>query len=159
MRHVDEQACNESPDSTSSTQMMSSMLDLTKHSIVWSNCSVIELHEFLRSGDADCLFNQPEMTWNFLNRSLKFDDTLEQFDEKTKLNAIYPGENLYEIRKQCQQIFGMESDACEHQQYEDDCRILWCKVVDPIDEPGIHCVTSNTKWADGTRCGLNDPYV
>jgi hypothetical protein len=46
MRHVDDINCN-GIDETS-TQMMSSMLDLTKKSVVWSNCSVMELHAFLR---------------------------------------------------------------------------------------------------------------
>jgi hypothetical protein len=46
MRHVDDISCDGIDEI--STQMMSSMLDLTKKSVVWSNCSVMELHNFLR---------------------------------------------------------------------------------------------------------------
>jgi hypothetical protein len=43
---------------------------------------------------------------------------------------------------------------------EEDCQILWCKVqaLEQAD-PTIQCVTSNTKWADGTRCGISGPNV
>lgn len=67
-----------------------------------------------RTGDAECLFNVPEKNPNFFNRSLKFEDITEQFDERTILNALYPGSlQVYEIKHQCQQIFGPRSDACE----------------------------------------------
>jgi hypothetical protein len=46
MKHVDENRCNEF-DSLS-TQMMASVLDLTKTDYEWSNCSVKELNDFLR---------------------------------------------------------------------------------------------------------------
>ena len=46
MKHVDENRCNEL-DSLS-TQMMASVLDLTKTDYEWSNCSIRELNDFLR---------------------------------------------------------------------------------------------------------------
>ena len=163
MRHVDELKCKDIDEL--STQMMSSMLDLTKRSVVWSNCSVLELHEFLRSGDADCLFNRPEPVVNLLNlrrrtTNLTYEETLEQFEQQTKFHAIYPGEQLYEIKSQCQQIFGPESDACD-MHLEEDCRVLWCQVaaIEENQDSSVQCVTANTKWADGTRCGLNEPSV
>jgi hypothetical protein len=113
MKHVDEERCQGIDNKT--TQMMASMLDLTKKSHAWSNCSVEDLNAFLRTGDAECLFNVPDKSPNFANRTLlSFDDTNEQFDERTILNALYPGSlQAYEIKHQCQQIFGPRSDACE----------------------------------------------
>jgi hypothetical protein len=46
MKHIDEEVCKDI--NHQSTQMMASMLDLTKSSYEWSNCSVIELNDFLR---------------------------------------------------------------------------------------------------------------
>ncbi len=46
MKHIDEEVCKDI--NHQSTQMMASMLDLTKASYEWSNCSVIELNDFLR---------------------------------------------------------------------------------------------------------------
>lgn len=47
MKHVDKQnRCQDNDNSL--TQMMESVLDLTKQSHVWSNCSVLELNDFLR---------------------------------------------------------------------------------------------------------------
>ena len=46
MKHADENMCKYK-DSTS-TQMMASVLDLTKTEYEWSNCSVVELNDFLR---------------------------------------------------------------------------------------------------------------
>lgn len=46
MKHVDEDRCKNLDNSV--TQMMASMLDLTKKTQIWSNCSVIELNDFLR---------------------------------------------------------------------------------------------------------------
>jgi hypothetical protein len=59
------------------------------------------------------LFNRPERSVNFLNMNLTYDESFEQFAELTKYHAIYPGEQLYEIKTQCQQIFGPESEACD----------------------------------------------
>lgn len=46
MKHIDEKKCQNLDKS--STQMMESMLDLTKASYEWSNCSVVELNDFIR---------------------------------------------------------------------------------------------------------------
>ena len=46
---------------------------------------------------------------------------------------------------------------------DDDCKVLWCKADsrdsrDP-NESANQCVTTYTKWADGTPCGLTEPTV
>ena len=46
MTHVDDSKCQ--IENTEITQMMSPMLDLTKNAYEWSNCSVVELNNFLR---------------------------------------------------------------------------------------------------------------
>jgi|LakMenEpi03Aug12_release.lakeMendotaPanAssembly.Ray.scaffolds.fasta_scaffold2904586_2 hypothetical protein len=46
MKHVDENRCKDF--NTLSTQMMSSILDLTKSEYEWSACSIKELNDFLR---------------------------------------------------------------------------------------------------------------
>ena len=122
MKHIDEKKCHNLDKS--STQMMESMLDLTKTSYEWSNCSVVELNDFLRldivlecmkynsnwkyvfsrSGDAQCIFNIPDKTPN----------QISHFSDETKHKAIYPGDlQMYEIKYQCKHIFGPESDSCE----------------------------------------------
>jgi hypothetical protein len=118
MKHVDENVeCD--GNYLHSTQMMASMLDLTKSTYEWSNCSVIELNRFLRTERASCLFNEPIVVnlnsdKNNKRNNFQFKDTHEQFSDEIKLKAILPGElMLYEIKKQCQQIFGPSSDACE----------------------------------------------
>lgn len=103
------------------------------------------------------MFNLPEKNPNFLDKELKYEDTLEQFNDKTKIQASFPGE-MYEVKRQCQQIFGLESDSCE-QNLDSECSVLWCK-ADRIEQMhGIFCVTTSTKWADGTPCGVNEPTV
>lgn len=57
MKHVDENRCKHFD--SSSTQMMASVLDLTKIDYEWSNCSVKELNDFLRQDTARCMFNLP----------------------------------------------------------------------------------------------------
>ena len=108
------------------------------------------------------MFNSPERNPNFINKKLKYEDTLEQFNDDTKIKAIFPGDlKMYNIKDQCQQIFGPESDACE-QNLDVECRVLWCK-ADTRDQQdssdSIQCVTTNTKWADGTPCGISEPTV
>ena len=40
--------------------------------------------------------------------------TKDAFKEETKIKAIFPGDlQMYEIKNQCQQIFGPESEACD----------------------------------------------
>ena len=151
MAHVDENKChNLDPFAT---QMMAPMLDLTKSSYEWSNCSVIELNNFLRTEDAFCLFDLPVMNPNYVSKSMQFDDIREQFDDDARGKAIFPGE-MYDLSQQCKHIFGPESDACP-QNLDYDCKVLWCKAdaSDTLD-PESHCVTTNTKWADGTPCAL-----
>ena len=41
-----------------------------------------------------------------------------------------------------------------------DCKVLWCKAdYRGMHDAGIQCVTTNTKWADGTPCGVYEPGV
>jgi hypothetical protein len=50
------------------------------------------------------MFNMPEKSLN----------PIGHFKEKINVNAIFPGGlEMYEIKNQCQQIFGPESEACE----------------------------------------------
>ena len=92
-----------------------------------------------------------------INKQHTFEDTLEQFSDEIKLKATYPGElQAYALKQQCQQIFGPESDVCEHN-LDQDCKILWCKAsagYRNVGNAAIQCVTTNTKWADGTACGF-----
>ncbi len=46
MKHIDEERCK--TFDKFSTQMMASMLDLTKATYEWSNCSVVEFNDFMR---------------------------------------------------------------------------------------------------------------
>ncbi|RNA19970.1 A disintegrin and metallo ase with thrombospondin motifs 20, partial [Brachionus plicatilis] len=155
MKHVDEERCKNL--NNSATQMMAAMLDLTKKTQVWSNCSVIELNDFLRAGDGECLFNIPSYSKSILNSSLNFENTLEQFDDNMIKSARYPGyNNFYSLKNQCQQIFGIKSDKCDHNP-EEDCKILWCKADSPKSN-AYQCVTTNTKWADGTPCRTRGSY-
>lgn len=49
-----------------------------------------------------------------MNKSLTFEEITDQFDDNTVVNSNFPANFLrYEIKNQCQQIFGPESDACE----------------------------------------------
>ena len=108
-----------------------------------------------RTDDANCLFNEPIVNPKYQNKSSgSLRDVADQFSDDTILKANFPGE-MYDLKKQCQHIFGPESDACE-QNLDGDCKILWCKAEtsDEMDS-AIHCVTTNTKWADGTPCGLS----
>lgn len=45
---------------------------------------------------------------------MKFDHTFEQFNDELRERAQFPGSlQMYDIKYQCQQIFGPESSACE----------------------------------------------
>ena len=69
----------------------------------------------LRMDSASCLFNIPERRMNEFNKQFNFEDTLEQFNDEIKLKATFPGElQSYELKDQCQHIFGPESDVCDH---------------------------------------------
>lgn len=46
MKHAEESNCKNL--NSHATQMMASVLDLTKTEYEWSNCSVMELNDFLR---------------------------------------------------------------------------------------------------------------
>jgi hypothetical protein len=105
------------------------------------------------------MFNLPEKNPNFLAKQLKYEDTLEQFDDKTISRATLPGDlQMYEVKRQCQQIFGLESDSCE-QNLDSECSVLWCKADRTEQMEGILCVTTSTKWADGTPCGIHESTV
>ena len=152
MRHLEDNKCP--TGGSAATQIMSSNLDLTRSSYEWTSCSVSELNDFLRSDSGFCMFNVPESIYN--SWEISFEDTFEQFSEELKLKASFPGElMLYNLKNQCQQIFGYESDICPNN-LEDDCRVLWCTA-----EPKMYgsCASAITKWADGTPCGLREPYV
>lgn len=113
MKHAKESRCKFTD--SSSTQMMASVLDLTKTEYEWSNCSVMELNDFLRLDTASCLFNEPVKKKNADDNAYRFEDTLEQFSDVIKLKATFPGElQAYELKHQCQQVFGPESDVCDH---------------------------------------------
>ena len=109
MRHLEDNKCQ--TGASTATQIMSSNLDLTRSSYEWTSCSVVELNEFLRSDIGYCMFNVPDSIYN--NWDISFDDNFEQFSEELKLKASFPGElMLYNLKNQCQQIFGHESDIC-----------------------------------------------
>ena len=43
---------------------------------------------------------------------------------------------------------------------DDECKVLWCKADDHYqNDYSMQCVTTNTKWADGTPCGTSEPTV
>jgi hypothetical protein len=57
------------------------------------------------------MFNVPKRN----SDTVEIEDTLEQFNDEIKFKATYPGElQAYELKNQCQQIFGPESDVCDH---------------------------------------------
>ena len=109
MSHLEENKCQKG--ASTATQIMSSSLDLTRSSYEWTSCSVVELNEFLRSDNGYCMFNVPDSIYN--HRDISFDDNFEQFSQELKLKASFPGElTLYNLKNQCQQIFGHGSDIC-----------------------------------------------
>ncbi len=60
------------------------------------------------------MLNLPEKNPDFNNKYLKFDETFEQFNDELRNRAQFPGSlQMYDIKYQCQQIFGPESAACE----------------------------------------------
>lgn len=64
---------------------------------------------------ASCLFNIPQRKMNIYNSQFNFEDTLEQFNDEIKLKATFPGKlQSYDLKDQCQHIFGPESDVCDH---------------------------------------------
>jgi hypothetical protein len=60
------------------------------------------------------MFNVPDSTNNFLNRTLTFENTYEQFFNEIVDNK-FPGmdQQRYHLKDQCQQSFGANSDACD----------------------------------------------
>lgn len=61
------------------------------------------------------MLNVPKRNSDNLNNIFEFEDTLEQFNDEIKFKATFPGElQAYELKNQCQQIFGPESDVCDH---------------------------------------------
>ncbi len=76
-----------------------------KNTVVWIK----------RLDAAHCVFNVPEKKINYENKTMNFHDTLEQFSDEIRLKATFPGDlQPYKLKHQCQQIFGPESDVCDH---------------------------------------------
>ena len=61
------------------------------------------------------MFNTPEKGLSDRIKKYEYQDTLEQFSDEIKLKATFPGDlQHYKLKHQCQQIFGPESDVCDH---------------------------------------------
>ncbi|KAH0623268.1 hypothetical protein JD844_031378 [Phrynosoma platyrhinos] len=58
---------------------------------------------------------------------------------------------LYNLDRQCQQIFGKEFQHCPNASQEDICSQLWCKLE--AGERLCHTKNGSLPWADGTPCG------
>ncbi|XP_074833235.1 A disintegrin and metalloproteinase with thrombospondin motifs 8 isoform X2 [Carettochelys insculpta] len=72
--------------------------------------------------------------------------------EPIALPTDLPGQlALYDLDRQCQQIFGKEFRHCPNTTDEDICAQLWCRM--DTKEPLCHTKNGSLPWADGTPCG------
>ncbi|XP_010865083.2 A disintegrin and metalloproteinase with thrombospondin motifs 8 [Esox lucius] len=109
--------------------MMASVFVSLNKTMPWSPCSARYVTEFFDNGHGDCLLDPPEQTLPFL---------------------VEPPGVLFNLDRQCQQVFGEEFTLCPDTPEDQTCSQLWCR-----EEGQTHCTTRNGSlpWADGTPCG------
>ncbi|XP_020280121.1 A disintegrin and metalloproteinase with thrombospondin motifs 9 isoform X3 [Pseudomyrmex gracilis] len=130
MPHDDDTKCTGFRDRTGLHNVMSRMLDDNTFPWEWSKCSRHYVTEFLETGYANCLLDEPS----------------KMMERQT---GRLPGED-YSENKQCELVFGRGSKICPHM-VSDVCRRLWCTA--PLWDHHQQCHTQHMPWADGTPCG------
>ncbi|KAL7290328.1 hypothetical protein TKK_0016026 [Trichogramma kaykai] len=104
--------------------LMSSIMDITRDSFVFSNCSLNSIKDFLQSPSAACLSNQPVV------------------GERVK--RVLPGKILSRD-EQCQRL--VKSSSCKDDVVDKMCDQLYCKI-------GDRCrIVKNAPVPEGSSCG------
>ncbi|CAD6233944.1 GSCOCG00007421001-RA-CDS [Cotesia congregata] len=131
MPHDDDNRCVKFRNRSPVHKVMSRMLDDKTHPWEWSKCSRHYLTEFLESGKANCLLDEPR-------------------DMIRSDSGRLPGED-YSENEQCELVFGLGSKICPHIEI-DVCKRLWCTAPSSSHQPQCH--TQHMPWADGTPCAF-----
>uniref|UniRef100_A0A8D0G7I3 ADAM metallopeptidase with thrombospondin type 1 motif 8 n=1 Tax=Sphenodon punctatus TaxID=8508 RepID=A0A8D0G7I3_SPHPU len=132
MPHDDSKPCERLFGPLGKHHMMSPLFIHLNKTLPWSPCSAMYITEFLDGGHGDCLLDAPA--------------------KPIVLPTHLPGQvPLYDLNRQCQQIFGKEFRHCPNTTEEDICSQLWCKTE--TAEPLCHTKNGSLPWADGTPCG------
>ncbi|KAG8040963.1 hypothetical protein G9C98_001951 [Cotesia typhae] len=143
MPHDDDNRCVKFRNRSPVHKVMSRMLDDKTHPWEWSKCSRHYLTEFLESGKANCLLDEPR-------------------DMIRSDSGRLPGED-YSENEQCELVFGFGSKICPHIEIDDKlspwlvtgqavCKRLWCTAPSSSHQPQCH--TQHMPWADGTPCAI-----
>uniref|UniRef100_A0A4W4E569 Peptidase M12B domain-containing protein n=1 Tax=Electrophorus electricus TaxID=8005 RepID=A0A4W4E569_ELEEL len=128
MPHDNVKACEEVFGTLKDNHMMSPTLTHVDRSNPWSVCSAAIVTDFLDSGHADCLLDQPQ--------------------KLLPLPEDPPG-LAYSLSRQCELAFGSGSKPCPYMQA---CAKLWCTGK---TRGHLVCQTRHFPWADGTSCANN----
>nr|XP_060643528.1 A disintegrin and metalloproteinase with thrombospondin motifs 8 [Anolis sagrei ordinatus] len=132
MPHDDHKTCERLFGSLGRHHMMAPLFIQLNKTLPWSPCSAMYITEFLDGGHGDCLLDEPA--------------------EPIAFPTDLPGQvALYNLDRQCQQIFGKEFQHCPNASQEDICSQLWCKME--TGERLCHTKNGSLPWADGTPCG------
>nr|XP_003223216.1 PREDICTED: A disintegrin and metalloproteinase with thrombospondin motifs 8 [Anolis carolinensis] len=132
MPHDDSKTCERLFGSLGRHHMMAPLFIHLNKTLPWSPCSAMYITEFLDGGHGDCLLDEPA--------------------EPIAFPTDLPGQvALYNLDRQCQQIFGKEFQHCPNASQEDICSQLWCKL--DAGERLCHTKNGSLPWADGTPCG------
>ncbi|XP_042327049.1 A disintegrin and metalloproteinase with thrombospondin motifs 8 [Sceloporus undulatus] len=132
MPHDDSRTCERLFGNLGKHHMMAPLFVHLNKTLPWSPCSAMYITEFLDGGHGDCLLDEPA--------------------EPIALPTDLPGQvPLYNLDRQCQQIFGKEFQHCPNASQEDICSQLWCKLES--GERLCHTKNGSLPWADGTPCG------
>ncbi|XP_029768755.1 A disintegrin and metalloproteinase with thrombospondin motifs 8 [Terrapene carolina triunguis] len=132
MPHDDSKTCERLFGPLGKHHMMAPFFVHLNKTLPWSPCSAMYLTEFLDGGHGDCLLDAPA--------------------EPIVLPTDLPGQlAMYDLDRQCQQIFGKEFRHCPNTTDEDICAQLWCRM--DTREPLCHTKNGSLPWADGTPCG------
>ncbi|XP_032658306.1 A disintegrin and metalloproteinase with thrombospondin motifs 8 [Chelonoidis abingdonii] len=132
MPHDDSKTCERLFGPLGKHHMMAPFFVHLNKTLPWSPCSAMYLTEFLDGGHGDCLLDAPA--------------------EPIVLPTDLPGQlAMYDLDRQCQQIFGKEFRHCPNTTDEDICAQLWCRI--DTREPLCHTKNGSLPWADGTPCG------
>nr|XP_048683506.1 A disintegrin and metalloproteinase with thrombospondin motifs 8 [Caretta caretta] len=133
MPHDDSKTCERLFGPLGKHHMMAPLFVHLNKTLPWSPCSAMYLTEFLDGGHGDCLLDAPA--------------------EPIVLPTDLPGQlSMYDLDRQCQQIFGKEFRHCPNTTDEDICAQLWCRM--DTREPLCHTKNGSLPWADGTPCGV-----
>ncbi|XP_030394437.1 A disintegrin and metalloproteinase with thrombospondin motifs 8 [Gopherus evgoodei] len=133
MPHDDSKTCERLFGPLGKHHMMAPFFVHLNKTLPWSPCSAMYLTEFLDGGHGDCLLDAPA--------------------EPIVLPTDLPGQlAMYNLDRQCQQIFGKEFRHCPNTTDEDICAQLWCRI--DTREPLCHTKNGSLPWADGTPCGV-----